>query len=173
MMKENPKIEINEEDGQLLFRYRAKYEIRNKLELYNLIGKTKSGVCMKDVMESYGTVKEDVQEMVQSGDIIACKNKKAKDTILYPRGNSFLTKLSGTASTLPDQNFLSTTEDLTNEIRRGDAVLVGESWCVACMMRCQETCMSLMFLCRTALHCTARIVSSQVSCVFMDQFCQG
>lgn len=28
MMKENPKIEINEEDGQLYFRYRAKYEIR-------------------------------------------------------------------------------------------------------------------------------------------------
>jgi hypothetical protein len=27
-MKENPKIEINEEDGQLYFRYRAKYEIR-------------------------------------------------------------------------------------------------------------------------------------------------
>lgn len=28
MMKDNPKIEINEENGQLFFRYRAKYEIR-------------------------------------------------------------------------------------------------------------------------------------------------
>lgn len=93
-----------------------------------MIAKTKSGVCMKDVVESYGAVVEDVQSMVQSGDIIACKNKKAKDTILYPRGNSFLTKLSGSATTAPEQDFLTTTEDLTGEIRRGDAVLVGESW---------------------------------------------
>ena len=28
MIKGNPKIEINEEDGQLYFRYMAKYEIR-------------------------------------------------------------------------------------------------------------------------------------------------
>jgi len=83
---------------------------------------------MKDVMESYGSVVEDVQSMVQSGDIIACKNKKAKDTILYPRGNSFLTKLSGSATAVPDQEYLETTADITNEIRRGDAVLVGESW---------------------------------------------
>lgn len=93
-----------------------------------MIGKTKSGVCMKDVMESYGSVVEDVQSMVQSGDIIACKNKKAKDTVLYPRGNSFLTQLSGTASTAPGDENLVTTDDLTQEIRRGDAVLVGESW---------------------------------------------
>ena len=95
-----------------------------------MIGKTKSGVSMKDVTDSYGGVLEDVQGMVQSGDIIACKNRKAKDTILYPRGNSFLTKLSGTATTAPEQEYLVTSEDLTNEIRRGDAVLVGESWCV-------------------------------------------
>jgi hypothetical protein len=95
-----------------------------------LIGKTKSGVCVKDVLDSYGTVTEDIQGMVQSGDIIAVKNKKAKDTILYPRGNSFLTKLSGSATTAPEQDYLVTSEDLTNEIRRGDAVLVGESWCV-------------------------------------------
>lgn len=103
---------------------------RNKAELYHLIGKTKSGVSMKDVMDTYGSVVEDVQSMVQSGDIIACKNKKAKDTILYPRGDSFLTQLSGLARTVPEQDFLTTSEDLTSEIRRGDAVLVGESWCV-------------------------------------------
>lgn len=87
---------------------------------------------MKDVMESYPSVLEDVQCMVQSGDIIACKNKKAKDTILYPRGNSFLTKLSGTATTAPEQEYLVTSDDLTGEIRRGDAVLVGESWYATC-----------------------------------------
>ena len=83
---------------------------------------------MKDVIDSYGNIQEDVKEMIQSGDIIACKNKKAKDTILYPRGESFLTKLSGTGSVEPDRDFVATNEDLTNEIRRGDAILVGESW---------------------------------------------
>ena len=102
--------------------------LRNKLELFQLIGKTKSGVSMKDVLDSYGSVVGDVQGMVQSGDIIACKNKKTKDTILYPRGDSFLVKLSGVATTVPGQDFLATSEDLTGEIRRGDAVLVGESW---------------------------------------------
>ena len=106
------------------------------MELFYLIGKTKSGVSMNDVMESYGSVVEDVQGMVQSGDIIACKNKKAKDTILYPRGDSFLTQLSGSASASPEQDYLVTTEDLTSEIRRGDAVLVGESWCVMSWVPC-------------------------------------
>ena len=98
------------------------------MELFYLIGKTRNGVSMKDVMDTYGSVTEDVKGMIQSGEIIACKNKSTKDTILYPRGNSFLTKLSGTASTVPSQDYAETTEDLTNEIRRGDAILVGESW---------------------------------------------
>lgn len=100
------------------------------MELYHLIGKIKSGVSMKDVADSYGGVIEDVQGMVQSGSIIACKNKKAKDTVLYPRGSSFLTKLSGSAVCAPDHDYVTTTKDLTAEIRRGDAVRVGESWWV-------------------------------------------
>lgn len=125
------------------------------MELFHLIGKTKSGVSMNDVMDSYGSVVEDVQGMVQSGDIIACKNKRAKDTILYPRGDSFLTQLSGSASTAPDQDFLVTSDDLTSEIRRGDAVLVDESWCVlsavlyctVCAQLCYPGRHTIIFMC--------------------------
>jgi hypothetical protein len=83
---------------------------------------------MKDVSDCYHGITDGIADMIMSGDIIACKNRETKDTTLYPRLSAFLTKLSGTVTANPGEQYVETAYDLTNEIRRGDAILVNESW---------------------------------------------
>lgn len=102
--------------------------LRNRFELLNLIDSIKTGVALKDIENCYEDIRGHVHEMIIGGEVIAIKNKETKNTVLFPRGRPFLTTLSGTVTATPCDQVLSTSMDLTPEIRRGDAILVGDSW---------------------------------------------
>jgi hypothetical protein len=70
--------------------------------------------------------------MIVGGEIIALKNKDSKSLILYPRGTPFLTTLSGKVSAFPRKQSITTSMNLKDEIRRGEAIKVGSDWYRVC-----------------------------------------
>lgn len=78
---------------------------------------------MKD---SYEGIEDDIEEMVNSGEIIGISNYP--DLIMYPRNQRFLTRLSGDFKLCQGSNIVQTFQDNQKEIRRGDAVKFGDVW---------------------------------------------
>lgn len=83
--------------------------------------------------------------MIDGGEIIAIKNNDMKTFVLYPRKTPFLTELTGEVQIEPSNNIVSDSNneiqrsseagrdgsrptDFLKEIRRGEAVQIGESW---------------------------------------------
>ena len=128
MIKSNPKVEVERRyiDDALFFKYRQKFEIRNKSDLLEEIERVASGISMKEITNppAYPDVEEDCHSLIIGGDIIAVKNKEFK-AVLYPRMDPFITRLSGDVTARPGCADLTTAADLRSEIRRGDAIRVG------------------------------------------------
>lgn len=67
--------------------------------------------------------------MIRGGEIIGVENKILKTFVLFSRGSQQVySTLSGTVTANPGENVVHTSLDLTQEIRRGEAVLVGKFW---------------------------------------------
>lgn len=66
--------------------------------------------------------------MIRGGEIIGVENKEKKTLVLFSRAAPFYSTLSGTVTANHGEQMLTTSEDLTNEIRRGEAILVGNFW---------------------------------------------
>jgi hypothetical protein len=132
MLKSNPKVDIEYLDPAdptaLSFQFRAKYEFQNKHELVRGIDRVKCGILMSDVQDCYPNAASDINLMILGGEVIACKNSEKKSMVLFPRGQAFLTKLTGDVTAKPSSNLVETSHNVQNEIRRGDAVRVGDSW---------------------------------------------
>jgi len=133
MLKSNPKVECErsgENNNELSFRYRTKHSITNKADLLKEIGRVQNGIAASDICfpPCYPGVELDIQNLIVGGDIIACKNKTIKSAVLFPRGRAFLTKMSGAVTAVPGQQAVKTSESLTAEIRRGDAIGIAGSW---------------------------------------------
>mmetsp|Transcript_22677 Transcript_22677/g.33142 ORF Transcript_22677/g.33142 Transcript_22677/m.33142 type:complete len:352 (+) Transcript_22677:58-1113(+) len=129
MMKNNPKIDIEYVGGGgMLFKYRAKFDIRHRGELLRMVERVKSGISVKDIIDCYVGISADIKDIILSGEVMACKNSETRDTVLFPRGDTFLCPLSGTVSAVPGRQLVETSTDLRSEVRRGDAVRVSSSW---------------------------------------------
>ncbi|GKY91115.1 hypothetical protein MPSEU_000084300 [Mayamaea pseudoterrestris] len=110
MLRNNPKIRIEmspdpENPAAMIetYAYQAKYSrIRDKSSLLAQINRMANGVPLKDLVDSYESVVDDVQALITAGDIIAVANPEDKDKILFPRGDDFLVELDGLLS-LPSQ----------------------------------------------------------------------
>ena len=130
MIKSNPKVEVERRyiDDMLFFKYRNKFDIKNKAELLREIERVASGISMKEISNPpcYNDIEADCHSMIVGGTIIAVKNKEFK-AVLFPRGQPFFTRLSGDIVATPGCSDLRTTADLRSEIRRGDAIRVGVS----------------------------------------------
>ena len=100
----------------------------NKYELVNVIDRSKSGLSRADLLNCYPGIESDISEMITNGDIIAVKNRETRIEILYPRGTPFFSKLSGNISGQVNSQILITSEDLREEIRRGEAIFVDGHW---------------------------------------------
>jgi hypothetical protein len=131
MLKNNPKIDMELlDDDSYSYQYRAKYEIADIKELLNVINreKHKSGVLESDIRDCYPDIEADCRRLIVGGDIIALKNKEKKSYVMYPRGKAYLTELSGTIKAKPGCLNVETKNNLTDEIRRGDAIKIDQTW---------------------------------------------
>lgn len=87
---ENPSLTID------TYAYQAKYNnVRDRKTLLAQINRCKNGVPMRDMIDSYDTVKDDLDALICSGDILALYNTEDKDKVLFPRGEPFLVELDG------------------------------------------------------------------------------
>lgn len=69
-----------------------------------------------------------MSSLIVGGDIIAAKNKEKQTLVLYPRGDRFYSRLSGTVTATPGEQIIATSANLCEEIRRGEAIQVGDCW---------------------------------------------
>lgn len=108
MLQRNPKVRVERvpdpENPSLTvatYAYQAKYSsVRDRTTLLAQINRMSSGVPMRDLLDSYPGVEEDLRSLITAGDIIAVYNSEDKDKILFPRGEVFLVELDGLV-TLP------------------------------------------------------------------------
>ena len=132
LLKKHSKIKtFFNEKGILSFKYKEKYTIQGVEELLNTLEHEYGGyygIALDDIKSCYPGIVSDIEEFIKDGTIIACRNEEKKDKILFPRKESFLTQLTGTVEVQLNRNFLKTSSNLCNEIRRGDAIFVNRQW---------------------------------------------
>jgi len=109
LLEKNPKIRTERlpdpENPQLLiaaYAYQAKYNhVRNKKTLLAQINRCKNGVPLKDLLDCYEGVQDDLASLITAGDVLALYNSEDKDKILFPRGEAFLVELDGIITVPP------------------------------------------------------------------------
>ncbi|CAJ2676627.1 unnamed protein product [Trifolium pratense] len=79
-LRKNPKVNY---DGQR-FSYKAKYGLKDKTELLQLIRKYPEGIAVFDLKDAYPTVMEDMKALKAAGQIWLLSNFDAQDDIAYP-----------------------------------------------------------------------------------------
>ncbi|KAL3906080.1 MAG: hypothetical protein SGILL_009418, partial [Bacillariaceae sp.] len=103
MLQRNPKIRVENvpdpENPSLMvatYAYQAKYNnVRDKKTLLAQINRCKNGVPMRDLIDAYDGVEEDLEALICAGDVLAVLNTEDKDKILFPRGEPFFVELDG------------------------------------------------------------------------------
>ena len=141
MLQRNPKIRVekipdpeNPSVQIATYAYQAKYNnVRDVKTLLAQINRCKNGVPMRDLMDAYDGVEDDLQQLITAGDVLAINNSEDKDKILFPRGEAFLVELDGIISLKKTEEnqevvVVSTDIDPRKQIRRGEAINVGGQW---------------------------------------------
>ncbi|KAG5175688.1 hypothetical protein JKP88DRAFT_256808 [Tribonema minus] len=125
MLSANPKVDIME-DGRYM--YQAKYIASGRAALLSLIERCLSGVNRAELVDTYEGAARDMEDMIRGGEVIAIKHKEHGTVLLYPRGATFLTRLSGAVRIGPGERVATTSAPLAAELRRGEAVRIGDRW---------------------------------------------
>ncbi|OEU07861.1 hypothetical protein FRACYDRAFT_174399 [Fragilariopsis cylindrus CCMP1102] len=161
MLKRNPKIKVeiipDPENPSLTidtYAYQAKYNnVRDRKSLLAQINRCKNGVPMRDMIDSYDNVMDDLDALITAGDVLALFNTEDKDKVLFPRGEPFFVELDGIINPPPKKKKKSTDTTMNNtemgslmtsqekkmycvetdsdprsQVRRGEAIQIGGSW---------------------------------------------
>lgn len=83
---------------------------------------------LEDLIDCYVSVEDDLKELTRTGEIICLKNADKGAEVYYSRGPTFLVDLSGVATVEAGSYLTHSSQDITDEIRRGDAFRVGDNW---------------------------------------------
>ncbi|TMW63222.1 hypothetical protein Poli38472_002163 [Pythium oligandrum] len=123
-LKNNPKVRV---DGEM-YAYQAKYDIKNRMQLLKILERMPEGMPIEDFIDCYVGVENDLNELSRTGEIICLKNAENGAEVFYPRGMQFLVDVSGVATVEPGCYYAHSTVDISGEVRRGDAIRVGDQW---------------------------------------------
>jgi hypothetical protein len=83
---------------------------------------------IEDLIDCYVGVEDDLKELSRTGEVMCLKNADKGAEVYYSRGSAFLVDLSGVATVEAGSYLVHSSQDLTEEIRRGDAFRVGDNW---------------------------------------------
>ena len=81
-----------------------------------------------DLIGCYVGIERDLDELTRLGSLITIRNTERGSDTYYSRGILFLTELSSKGIVAPNGSVVRVMRDLQGEIRRGDAIQVGEKW---------------------------------------------
>ncbi|XP_058731976.1 uncharacterized protein LOC131603607 [Vicia villosa] len=79
-LRKNPKVHY---DGQR-FSYKAKYGLKDKTELLQLVRKYPEGIAVIDLKDAYPVVMEDLQALKAAGQIWLLANFDSQEDVAYP-----------------------------------------------------------------------------------------
>ena len=135
MLAANPKVRIEEvpdpENPTLIlphYGYQAKFSnVVDSSSLLAQINRCKNGVGVRDLIDSYDGVEDDVNALVAAGDVLAVANPEDKDRVLFPRGEQFLVELDGIVSVAELGKFRSDVRRLERECGRARDRIMAEA----------------------------------------------
>ncbi|RQM20453.1 hypothetical protein B5M09_001691 [Aphanomyces astaci] len=108
-VRNNPKVRIEGDK----FAYKAKFDIKTRADVLRQLNRN---------------VEDDLRDLTRIGTVICIRNTEDGNDVYYPRGGQFLVELSGSGLVEHGCFIVATKEDITSEIRRGDAIKVGDQW---------------------------------------------
>jgi len=115
--RRNPRVQ--EVDGK--FKYF--HHLNGVNDVKEWVERNPAGVALDEFVDFFG---EDWRStgmaMVYDGSVIAMKETERNTVFLYPRGDEFFVPLSGTFSAKHGDPYVTTSRDVRQEIRRGDAL---------------------------------------------------
>ncbi|KAG6972273.1 hypothetical protein JG687_00001574 [Phytophthora cactorum] len=123
-LKNNPKVRLQGDQ----YAYQAKYDIKNRMQLLKILDRIPEGMPIEDLIDCYVNVEDDLKELTRTGEIICLKNADKGAEVYYSRGAPFLVDLSGVATVEAGSYLAHSSQDVTDEIRRGDAFRIGDNW---------------------------------------------
>ncbi|RHY57904.1 hypothetical protein DYB26_009634 [Aphanomyces astaci] len=147
-VRNNPKVRIEGDK----FAYKAKFDIKTRADVLRQLNRVRSisrhrlismsysltssssfpqspeGIPFRDLKDCYKNVEDDLRDLTRIGTVICIRNTEDGNDVYYPRGGQFLVELSGSGLVEHGCFIVATKEDITSEIRRGDAVKVGDQW---------------------------------------------
>ncbi|GMF13483.1 unnamed protein product [Phytophthora lilii] len=97
-------------------------------DIFKHTGVIPEGMPIEDLIDCYVGVEDDLRELTRTGEIICLKNADKGAEVYYSRGPTFLVDLSGVATVEAGSYLAHSSQDLTGEIRRGDAFRLGDNW---------------------------------------------
>jgi len=80
-LEKNPKVAITP-DGK--YKFRPKYDIRNRDELLDAVSQFEEGVSMVELEDCYPTIKEDAKALAEDRKVIILLNTETKHDVVYP-----------------------------------------------------------------------------------------
>ncbi|EGZ23905.1 hypothetical protein PHYSODRAFT_325079 [Phytophthora sojae] len=123
-LKNNPKVRVQGDQ----YAYQAKYDIKNRMQLLKILDRIPEGMPIEDLIDCYVGVEDDLKELTRTGEIICLKNADKGAEVYYSRGPAFLVDLSGVATVEAGSYLAHSSQEITGEIRRGDALRIGDNW---------------------------------------------
>uniref|UniRef100_A0AAV1TAD9 TFIIE beta domain-containing protein n=1 Tax=Peronospora matthiolae TaxID=2874970 RepID=A0AAV1TAD9_9STRA len=123
-LKNNPKVRLQGDQ----YAYQAKYDIKDRMQLLKILDRIPEGMPIEDLIDCYVGVEEDLKELTRTGETICVKNADKGAEVYYSRGQTFLVDLSGVVTVEAGSYLTHSSQDTTEEIRRGDAFRVGDNW---------------------------------------------
>ncbi len=123
-----PDIEIDENEFKV--RFKPRFSVHNIPTLLDALENNPDGIRASELYET-GVRGMDgiINDAIVSGFVVALNDKSTlgstSNIVLFPRGKTFLSPLSGTFISKKNSPNLFTTEDIQSEIRRGDQIIFG------------------------------------------------
>uniref|UniRef100_A0A7S3K250 Uncharacterized protein n=1 Tax=Aureoumbra lagunensis TaxID=44058 RepID=A0A7S3K250_9STRA len=138
MLKENDWVQIDlDDEGERLYSYIPRHEnIIDRASLLSRIeAQTNGGIPITELEDCYDGVIDDIEDCIVSGQVIAIQHGTNHSISLFARGDNYLVQLQAKASDTfeimeEDDStiILQTTESCLPDLRRGDALRVGQRW---------------------------------------------
>uniref|UniRef100_H3GFD0 TFA2 Winged helix domain-containing protein n=1 Tax=Phytophthora ramorum TaxID=164328 RepID=H3GFD0_PHYRM len=130
-LKNNPKVRV--QGNQYAYQVRGESSCwaarwLAQMQLLKILDRIPEGMPLEDLIDCYVGVEDDLKDLTRTGEIICLKNADKGAEVYYSRGPTFLVDLSGVSTVEAGSYLAHSSQDITDEIRRGDAFRVGDNW---------------------------------------------
>lgn len=82
----------------------------------------------EDLNDCYAGVENDLKDFTRTGEVICLKNAESGSEVFYARGTPFYVDVGGKATVEPGCYLAHASQDITQDVRRGDAIRIGDQW---------------------------------------------